>query len=59
MNLEWTAVAGVTPERFARIGAALLAEMDERPDAAPRLVVAELAGDTLMLGRHQRASSAN
>ena len=57
-TLEWTAVRDCAPERLARIGAGLLAQMDEAPGAAPRLVVAELAGDALVLGRHQRASSA-
>lgn len=57
-TLAWTTLAGCTPERFARIGAGLLAHMDERPDAVPQLVIAELAGDALLLGRHQRVSSA-
>lgn len=57
-RLEWTPVAACAPERFARIGAALLAQMDAQADAVPRLVVAEITGEAVLLGRHQRASSA-
>jgi lipoate-protein ligase A len=44
---------GCPPARFGRLGAGLLAV----PPPGPTLVVAELAGDGLLLGRHQRAAS--
>jgi len=46
-------IHGCDAARFPRIGAALLERVE-----APTLVIAELAGDALLLGRHQRAASA-
>ncbi len=45
-----------TLNRFARIGAGLLRHVEE--DRIPRLVIARLEGDGILLGRHQRAASA-
>lgn len=47
-------VPSCAAERFARLAPALL----EQEVGAPTLLVAELAGDTLFLGRHQRTASA-
>lgn len=44
------------PERFVRLGAGLLEEV--AADPTPRLLLAELAGEAILLGRHQRARSA-
>jgi len=45
-----------TPDRFGRVGAGLLAQVES--DRTPRLVIAALSGESVLLGRHQRASSA-
>lgn len=50
------ALEACSPERFSRIGAGLLQQVEE--DRVARLVVARLEGEALLLGRHQRASSA-
>jgi len=42
--------------RFGRVTAGLLREVER--SGVPTLLVAELSGDALLLGRHQRASSA-
>ena len=43
------------PARFARLGAGLLARLDE--GGSPRLVLAALTGDAVLLGRFQRAAT--
>ncbi len=50
-------VRGCDVARFGRIGTGLLRHV-EAPGAAPVLLVAELAGEAVSLGRHQRAPSA-
>lgn len=45
-----------TPEAFVRIGAGLLERIADDP--RPRLVLANLEGEAILLGRHQRAASA-
>lgn len=44
------------PDRFVRLGAGLLERMGAAP--RPRLLLAELSGEAILLGRHQRAASA-
>lgn len=44
------------PDRFVRLGAGLLARIGDDP--RPRLLLAELEGEAILLGRHQRAASA-
>lgn len=55
--LDLVVVRDCAPARFAALEGGLLAGM-AAPDARPTLLVAELAGDAVLLGRHQRASSA-
>lgn len=57
-QLRFLPVPACTPDRFVRIGAGLLAGMAAEVDPAPILVVAELKGPSILLGRHQRLSSA-
>ncbi|HJZ83717.1 MAG TPA: hypothetical protein VKN99_00910 [Polyangia bacterium] len=52
-TLAFSVVAGCEPARFARLGQALLAQC-----AQPTLLLAELSGAAVMLGRFQRAPSA-
>ncbi|AKU91003.1 hypothetical protein [Vulgatibacter incomptus] len=44
------------PERFARLGQGLLRQVESDP--RPRLLIAGLRGEAVLLGRHQRAASA-
>lgn len=44
------------PETFVRLGAGLLERVSTDP--TPRLLLAELSGEAILLGRHQRAASA-
>lgn len=55
-TLSYQTLRSCDAARFGRIGAGLLAQVER--DRQPRLVVAELTGDCILLGRHQRASSA-
>ncbi|MFN7130957.1 MAG: hypothetical protein ACK4N5_02670, partial [Myxococcales bacterium] len=48
---------GVTADDYVRAAAGLLDAAD-RGDATPRLGIFGLAGDTILLGRHQRLASA-
>lgn len=54
MTLQVALLSRCDPGRFVRVGAGLLAH----GHPAPLLVIAELAGPALLLGRHQRAASA-
>lgn len=49
-------VPACAPETFVRLGAGLLEGMASDP--RPRLLLAELVGEAILLGRHQRAASA-
>lgn len=51
-------VRDLPAERFGALGAGLLARMETDPQAEPVLLVAELTGDAVLLGRHQRSRSA-
>lgn len=56
-TLELLVASGCAPDRFARLEAGLLAAVAQA-GARPALLVAELVGQAVLLGRHQRASSA-
>lgn len=49
-------VPSCSPERFVRLGAGLLDEV--AADPRPRLLICRLEGEAVLLGRHQRATSA-
>lgn len=49
-------VRDCSPETFVRLGAGLLEKVSSDP--RPRLLIAELSGEAILLGRHQRAASA-
>lgn len=51
-------VPACTPERFVRLGTGLLERLEADPSQPPILLVAQLEGAAILLGRHQRASSA-
>src|ERR1700722_13042117 len=55
--LEVATLRGCGVERFAMLGPALLARAEAEPESAPLLVIAELTGDALLLGQHQRLAS--
>lgn len=57
-RLRFLTIRACSPERFVRLGAGLLALMVEDPHALPVLLVAELEGPSILLGRHQRFRSA-
>lgn len=57
-ELRFQTVPACAAERFIQLGSGLLDRMAADPATPPTLVVAELAGPALLLGRHQRATSA-
>ncbi|HEY0840431.1 MAG TPA: hypothetical protein VGD74_09625, partial [Vulgatibacter sp.] len=55
-TLSYQTLRSCDAARFGRIGAGLLERVER--DRQPRLVVVQLEGDAVLLGRHQRAASA-
>ena len=55
-DLHLRTLRGSDATRFGRVAAGLLQEVEQ--SGTPTLLIAELAGEAILLGRHQRASSA-